>query len=300
MSISAQNNPVELRVADLLLILEGYSDNLIFSLPRVLQNFVNTKSDSSSLFLEPTTSLHLTVKNQLPPKTPIDTEKIVETKTFNVYRTGLGELTFFLPMQLPQRTITINANFDQGDIYGEFSKYNKAPFYPLEHYDILIYSNWLAKLGDLILHASGAAINGLGFCFCGRSGIGKSTLAANLANKPGVTILGEDQVILRHRQNGFQIFGTPWHTDPERCSPVGVPLSRIFLLSRLNAESVKLLSPDEGIKRLMPSAFVPYYQTQWLDGILNNLEQLSLRIPIYELSYKLESDILPLLQNEIS
>ena len=46
---------------------------------------------------------------------------------------------------------------------------------------MMIYANWLAASGDVIVHAAGVAADGQGYAFVGPSGAGKSTLATCLA-----------------------------------------------------------------------------------------------------------------------
>ena len=101
--------------------------------------------------------------------------------------------------------------------------------------DVLLFVNWLATFGDFLLHAAGIAYQGKGYVFSGYSGVGKSTLATELAAIPGVTVLGEDQVVVRRQKNRYMVYGTPWHTNPARCAQGGVPLKKIFFLKRTGA-----------------------------------------------------------------
>ena len=160
-----------------------------------------------------------------------------------------------------------------------------------------IFSAWLGSLGDIILHASGVIFDGKGYCFAGDPGAGKSTLAAALASDPGITVLGEDQVVLRYLKDRFWIFGAPWHLNPEMCSPEGIPLSKMFFLDRSLEPGAHLISPLDGITRILQTAFTPFYQPKWIPGILARLELLSQQVPFYNLSYQLGSDPVALITN---
>lgn len=189
----------------------------------------------------------------------------------------------------------VDQQFSQGKVIGNFLSLKGEPFYPIQFTDIVFFSNWLANFGDLILHASGIAFNGCGYCFAGKSGVGKSTLVDHLIQHEGVTLLGEDQVILRVLDGCFWIYGTPWHEAPERCSPVGVPLEKIFFLDKKGENTIESITPFEGFTRLMQTAFIPYYRPQAVQDIMKMLTQLSETIPYNELSFIYGSDPLNLI-----
>ena len=65
------------------------------------------------------------------------------------------------------RQITIDAEFAAGEVIGEFAATDATKWsgYPLQDIDIMIFANWLAETGDLIVHASGVDDNGEGCAF---------------------------------------------------------------------------------------------------------------------------------------
>ena len=199
----------------------------------------------------------------------------------------------------PGRQVTVDAGFTTGEVLVQLEDRTSqpAPFYPLQSIDILLFANWLAGSGDLILHASGVEVDGRGYCFAGASGAGKSTLAAALLGAPGVTVLGEDNLVLRWLAGQFWIFGTPWHLDPARCSPAGAPLAKLFFLDRTAAAGVRPCAPADGIARLLQTAFIPYYRPEAVARIVDNLARLAERVPFYTLSYRLGSDPMDLLRD---
>jgi hypothetical protein len=198
----------------------------------------------------------------------------------------------------PKRHVVLDAGFTRGEVLGEFSSGANAgqALYPLQDLDMMFFANWLAGYGDLILHASGVNLAGAGYGFVGVSGAGKSTLAATLASDGSATVLGEDQVILRYVGGRFWIFGTPWHLNPEMCSPLGVPLHKLFFLDRAAGDGVAPCAPVDGIARLLQTAFVPYYRSEAVAAILDRLALLAERVPFYTLSYRLGEDVMGLVQ----
>jgi len=195
------------------------------------------------------------------------------------------------------RWLDVNPGFTRGSFFGPLESLNQPNEFFLRGIDMPLYVNWLARDGDVILHASGIKIGDKGYAFIGPSGAGKSTLARTVAAQPQVKILGEDQVVLRHLEGRYWIYGTPWHETPEMCSPEGAPLKRLFFLHRDYPTLLSPLSPSEAVAQILQTAFIPYYQPQRLPNILANLSSLTETVPLYNLSYQLGSDILPVITN---
>jgi hypothetical protein len=221
-----------------------------------------------------------------------------------------GRYLFVAPKESPpRREVIVDRSFRHGEVRGRFDAQQppQEAHYPLQDIDIHLFVNWLANHGDLVLHATGIDDGGRGYCFAGSSGSGKSTLADLLAAEPAVTVLGEDQVILRKLAGRFWIFGTPWHLDPARCSPRGVPLHKLFFLDRtsgLNTEGAAVhrgtgasggarpCEPLEGTARLLQTAFVPYYRSDAMPRILDSLAHLAGQVPYYTLRVELGTNVM--------
>jgi hypothetical protein len=237
----------------------------------------------------------------------------VTAENWQLWRDEKGRYVFVTGQRsLPRRQITIDAGFGSGEVIGEFGNQAGpgASLYPLQGIDVMIFANWLADAGDLILHAAGVEVDGRGYCFAGSPGAGKSTLAAFLMSDPGraaeaatmngetgaVAVLGEDNVILRYLEDRFWIFGTPWHLDSDRCDPRGLPLEKLFFLDRTAEHGVVPCGPLDAVARLLQTAFVPYYRPAAVSNILERLQLLSNWVPFHTLSYRLGSDILGLIK----
>ncbi len=194
-------------------------------------------------------------------------------------------------------SVDVDSAFEAGQLYFSPEAASAADLCLMDVLDLRLYLNWLANFGDLVLHASGFAYDGRGYCFLGESGRGKSTLVRTLAGTPGLTVLGEDQVILRYLDGRFWIFGTPWHTDPSMCSPMGVPLQTMFFLDRSGVESLEPMSHTMAALRLLQTAFVPYYRRECLPLILDRVALLTQSLRCLGLAFRLERDGLDTLLN---
>jgi hypothetical protein len=220
-------------------------------------------------------------------------------ETWQIWQDREDRLLFVAPGQsLPDQGVIVDAGFTDGDVVGSFGSLPEGTsLFPLQDIDIVLFSNWLAGSGDLILHAAAVEMDGRGYCFVGGPGVGKSTLAALLAEHSAAHVLGEDNAILRCLEGHFWIFGTPWHEDPARCSPAGAPLDKVFLLDRNAAQGVVPVRPIDAIACLLQTAFVPYYRPEAVSRILDNLALLAERVPFFSLSYQFEEDVAQLILN---
>jgi hypothetical protein len=191
--------------------------------------------------------------------------------------------------------VVVEQDFTSGEAIVDAGPDAGQPIYPLQGLDNLLLVNRLARAGDVMLHASGVTVEGQGYCFAGSSGAGKSTLARHLYKTHAVTVLGEDQVILRYLDGRFWIYGTPWHDEPALCSPERAPLAKLFFLDRSAAPGVGAMTAIDSVVWLMKTAFIPYYRPQGVARILDRLASLAERVPFYRLSYQLGADVLPLI-----
>lgn len=220
--------------------------------------------------------------------------------TWQLWRDAAGRRVLVpSPYSPPPRQIAVDGRFRTGVVLGEFgARANPGcPIYPLQNIDMMLYANWLAKTGDLILHAGGIDDEGAGYAFAGPAGAGKSTLVGELASCPSVTVLGEDQVMLRYQEGCFWIYGTPWHLDPAMCSPRGVPLRKLFFLDRANSHGVQPCGPRAGIERLLQNALIPYYNRVGVERILDGLPRLAEQVPLYTLGFQIGADVIGLIRD---
>jgi len=240
-------------------------------------------------------SLKLQLEHRQYLKTEVWESLIFRNRIWELWTDHEANFVFSNPNHSLHRQIVINPQFTTGKVYGDFIN-SLEQNYPLPQYmEIVFYVNWLGQFKDLILHASGMVYEGKGYVFAGRSGVGKSTLAASLAKETGVTILGEDQIVLRLIEDKFWIFGTPWHLNRSLCSPSGVPLEKVFFLDKNISQTIKKLSRMDGVTRLLQTAFIPYYRPEVVEYLLERLDLLPEHVPLNLLSYELGTNVLSMI-----
>lgn len=250
------------------------------------------------LQLEPASKgLQLELRRGLPQQKGNWSALCQTPDTFQLWQDEQDRLILEAPVQSPPlRRVIVNKEFTKGQVLFDFEPAGGIGklFYPLQDIEIILFANWLANTGDIILHASGIELDGEGYCFTGASGAGKSTVISQIEGTHA-RVLGEDQVILRRLGGQFWIFGTPWHTLPCRCSPQGAPLKKLIFLDRHLEPGVLPVKALDGVTRLLQTAFIPFYRRELMPGILAQLDRLSAEIPFLSLSYRLGSDVLSLI-----
>jgi hypothetical protein len=281
----------DFNIASLVLSIDANTDNASsINFSPCHKKFIQPVTFSQAEIISPAHEQHLSLSLRNGSVSTLNGTQVYQSASWGLKKNEYSQYIFTSNDAIPSLSAIIDNDFSHGLIIGEFTQPSGITLFSLGSIDIRIFSVWLATLGDVILHASGIALDGKGYCFTGESGAGKSTLAAALSADPGVTVLGEDQVILRYLDGQFWIFGTPWHTDPKMCSPLGVPLEKMYFLDRSLSPGVRGLKPASGVANLLQTAFVPYYMHDYLPGILERLSLLARQVPFYSLSYQLGSD----------
>jgi hypothetical protein len=98
-------------------------------------------------------------------------------------------------------------------------------------------------------------------------------------------------VIVRGHENGFTVYGTPWHTDPRRCAPGGIPLKKVFFLDRSAAHGIESCGRRVGVERLLQNGLIPYYNRAGLERILDTLPRLADQVPFCTLGFQIGADV---------
>ena len=282
---------LSLKVAELTLALDTKLSSLEFSLPDSHVKFSIVRSDSFNN--NSPNQLTLTLQDTPLPRISHRGVALCRTLIWEMWQEEDGDYIFTTPRQLPLSLLRVAPDFRSGSLTVDSASGARSVFYPLQGIDNVLFINWLAMSGDVSLHASGIAHDGRGYIFIGPSKAGKSTLVRGIKSvESSVTVLGEDQLFLRLVNGRFWVYGTPWHEDPLICSPLGVPLAKVFFLERGPGRHLEPCSPVAGISTILRTAFIPFYRKDLVPAILDRLAGLSAEVPFFSLCYQLGDKIL--------
>lgn len=126
-------------------------------------------------------------------------DTIVVSSTKSGYKIETDPMTCFLEM---------DSNSDKNNMVAAYFVVHQPELETnvLAYHLYLITNRILLLLDALVVHASAIELNGVVNLFCGHKGAGKSTLSLFLAQS-GATILAEDRIILRRKDNDFLVSG---------------------------------------------------------------------------------------------
>ncbi len=155
-------------------------------------------------------------------------------------------------------------------------------YHPL---DQILLMHVLGLQKGALIHAAGATINGRGLIFPGKSGAGKTTLSRQLIHRKEVSLLSDDRMVVREIDGAFKCFGTPWPGEAGIAVNQSASLSGIVFLEHGSVTELKTVRPQQALERLLPVTSIPWYDTDMIPPMLDDLEELTSCVPAYELSF---------------
>jgi hypothetical protein len=156
--------------------------------------------------------------------------------------------------------------------------------------DQVLLTNRLLRLGAVVLHACGVVMDGRGYVFCGRSGIGKTTMARMWRNR-GAILLNDDRIILRLVDGEVRLFSSPWHGEEREVKAGNVPLAGFFHLTQAPAHRLSPLTGALAGARLVATAIAPFYAADGIACLLEQAERLTAHAPSYDLAFAREPSV---------
>lgn len=166
------------------------------------------------------------------------------------------------------------------------------PFlYPL---GILVFIYLALFNKGLVIHASGVQDGEKGYLFTGLSGIGKSTMA-QLWQAKGAVIINDDRLAVMPDGDGFSIHNTPmpYYQDYPKSSR----LHGIFLLKQSNENYCLPLKGASAMMRVMANCMQHFHTPELVQQHLSIVEAITHQIPVFELGFKPDGDIVDLIRN---
>jgi hypothetical protein len=165
-------------------------------------------------------------------------------------------------------------------------------FHPL---GILIFIYLALFHNGFVIHASGVRDVEKGYLFTGLSGIGKSTMAG-LWQQKGAQVINDDRLMVMPVEvRGYKIYNTPmpYYQDVPKESP----LNGIFLLKQSMENYCRQLSGATAMMRVMANCMQHFHTPDQIQQHLSIVEAISRQVPVFELGFKPDTDVVDLVRN---
>jgi hypothetical protein len=151
--------------------------------------------------------------------------------------------------------------------------------------DLAIMTNLLGSGRAIAIHACGVNDNGRGVLFTGPPDSGKTTLANLWKGCQGVTVLGDERLFLRKRDNQYWVYGSPLKGGANSFSPEGAPLEGVFFIRPADRNVASTKKGKDAVIGLLTQSFPDWYYHRSMQYPLDFCIELSQRVSCYDLGF---------------
>ena len=188
----------------------------------------------------------------------------------------------------PYKIARFNPRFTVGDVQlyrPHFIQFPDADAHPLQYpLDELVMIHVLSQGKGVEIHGCGLLdAAGRAYVFVGQSGAGKSTFARLWVDRPDVTLLSDERVVLRTDRGRITAHGTPWHGDAQLSSPRSGELAGLFFLNQGKSHSIAPVAESRAAARLFSCSFLPFHNADAVDRTMTAVEEATRKTPCHDL-----------------
>jgi hypothetical protein len=142
----------------------------------------------------------------------------------------------------------------------------------------------MVDYGVILFHGSALSLDGEGFIFTAKSGVGKSTHAGLYRELYGerVEMINDDKPLIRITDNGVFIYGTPWNGKHRLSSNICRPLSAICILKRAKENRIERVSLLNALPDIVAQTHIPNDSAR-ARAVLSLLDKLIHTVRLYRL-----------------
>jgi len=139
----------------------------------------------------------------------------------------------------------------------------------------------LDRFDGIVLHSAALVYRGKAYLFTAPPGTGKSTHALLWKEKlkEQVQILNGDKPLLRLRNGGITVYGSPWQGKERLGYNGSAPLGGIYLLRRGNVNRTAPMDPIEALAELLSATVYPPDATG-IHKLVSLFSRLTQQIPV--------------------
>lgn len=154
----------------------------------------------------------------------------------------------------------------------------------------MYFAKALLDFDGVYLHSSAVVLDGKAYLFSAPSGTGKSTHTEKWCRLFGATYLNDDKPVLRLIDGVWMAYGTPWSGKHDLSTPMGVPLGGIVFLRRGQENSIRKLSSQEAVPRMMSQTLWRHKKPEDLEKQLVLTDKLLRQFPLWLLTCRNDDD----------
>jgi hypothetical protein len=225
-------------------------------------------------------------------------------RLFHTNRRYVFEIFHTRPPHPQVQLAVMTPDFLSGEVFLRAEKTARRPSWSLGRlmrpFGELLVINLLAKGRGVLLHALGVSDRGKGLLFIGRSGAGKTTLANLYKPHQGVTVLGDERLVVTKRQGQFWLSGTPWPGGAFAVSADTVPLKKIYFLEHGPRNEVIADRYFNLYGLFFQQLFLPFWNREALAFALRFGEDLLSTVPAARLAFVNDTRVIEFLREEAS
>ena len=167
--------------------------------------------------------------------------------------------------------------------------------YPLEYCEsICIYraiSRKLVNFNGFLMHAACIEMDGEVYVFCAKSGTGKTTHLKLWKQVYGdkARIINGDKPIVRMKNDGFTVYGTPWCGKEGYNINTSAPLKAVCFIERGVDNEIEQIKPEQVMTRLVHQILMPVNPAEMV-SYLDMIDKLIKSTPVYVLKCNMNEE----------
>lgn len=145
---------------------------------------------------------------------------------------------------------------------------------------------------DIVLfHGSVVAVDGEGYLFTAKSGVGKSTHVRLWTEefKERAVVINDDKPLLEIKEDGILVYGTPWNGKHNRGINSCVPLKAICVVNRGEQNFIETMDNKQGYPFLLQQIYRPSDNTK-MEKTLQLISKIAKDTELYKLHCNMEQE----------